>query len=106
MDTLLMPSIKGYLIGEVALEQLQNQLIDITWGDQNQIPQDTAVLAKNIQLCIAEFTGQHISELSLKSAIRDVAGIKLFVVDAPVSSSPISRWGSAATTQKHSMAFA
>jgi hypothetical protein len=104
MDTVLMPLVEGYLSGDVALERLQKLLIDITWENPKKTPRDTMDLAKRIELCIAEYTGGYITELNLKSDIRDLLGIKILVVNESSSSAPFL-WGSVATTQKRSMAY-
>jgi len=106
MDYLLIFCVEDYLAGELPLERLQRLVIDMVWGDQEIAPA-TLDLAKQIQLCIAEFTGKHINEAALKKEIREAAGIKPFVVRVSASSRrPSARWASGAKTQIRTVAFA
>ena len=107
MDYLLILCVEDYLSGELPLERLQRVVIDMVWGDQKIAPV-TLDLAKQIQLCIAEFTGKHINEAALKKEIRGVAGIKPFVVRVSAASSrrSSSRWASGAKTQIQTVAYA
>lgn len=106
MDYLLILCVEDYLAGDLPLERLQRLVIDMVWGDQKIAPA-TLDLAKQIQLCVSEFTGKHINEAALKKEIRAVAGIKPFVVRVSASSRRSSaRWASGAKTQIQKVAFA
>ena len=100
MRNQLRMSVEDYLTGTHELPSLQEQLIEVTWGEVSA-DAETLTAANDAELSIAEFTGGIIDESTLKA---NLAGIfkfnSLLISSGDFSSAVVSRSASQALTHK------
>lgn len=102
MDRLLPMFVQDYLAGERDLDEVQSLIIDVTWDMADQVAPETLELAKQLDLCIAEYTGGHITENDLKGLLRDALGLTSFVITSD-DARPTLEWRSASPTQRRTL---
>ena len=100
MNERLRMSVEDYLMGARTLANLQEQLMPITWGEV-QVSADTRTAAADAELFIAEFTGGHIEEGDLKTALKNIFKFSSLLLSSGDLSSPlVTRSASQSMTQR------
>ena len=100
MSNLLRMTVEDYLGGTRPLSAVQEILMPITWGEVS-VDSDLRELADESELAIAEFTGGHIGEAVLRTALTNLFRNNSLVISTGDFSSPfVTLSGSQSQTQR------
>jgi hypothetical protein len=74
LDAQIRSQIAGYIEGAISLDSFQKWFIPIAWEiEQAGVSSDEVELVNNIELLLAEYTSEHLTEDELRDELRPLA---------------------------------
>lgn len=86
LDTEIRDKLAKYLSSEISLRQFQEWFVPATWDIQDSQPAHILDLAYSIQLKLAEYTSNHLTENDLRRALSPYIERFTMVVSFPAMS--------------------